>query len=286
MTFNQDGWLQGATRRPSPNFYNDRNAREIIVMHYTAGYRAGSAINTFLDASSEASAHFVVDLDGTITQMVPTTKCAWHAGGGYYHDRPKVNLFSIGIEIVNPGYHFRQADGSYLNWKRDRPVDPDLLAPFPGMTEARDPWVGSVMASWPNFPAAQLDAVERLTIELIGAYPSIVDVVGHRDVDYVRKKKVDPGPAFPLRRFRLLLDNRSDEEAEPREFRVTIANDTLNVRGGPGTDFQTLDWGPLQDGDRVQRLEVVGNWYRVRRWVAGTAREGWAYARYLVPVDD
>ncbi|HEV2747361.1 MAG TPA: N-acetylmuramoyl-L-alanine amidase [Allosphingosinicella sp.] len=286
MTFSSDGWLGGAARRPSPNFYNDPNPREIIVMHYTAGYRASSAINTFLDASSQASAHFVVDIDGAITQMVSTNKCAWHAGGGYYNGRPKVNYFSIGIEIVNPGYHFRQPDGSYLNWKRDRPVDPELLAPYPGMTDARDVWVGSAMASWPHFPPAQLDAVEELTLELITAYGSIGDVVGHRDVDHVRKRKVDPGPAFPLRRYRLLLDDRSDQEREPVEMRVAITGATLNVRGGPGTGFETLDWGPLRHGDRVQRLESVGDWFRIRRWFGGEAREGWAYARYVVPLTD
>ena len=70
MALTQHGWLQRAAKKPSPNLYHKADAREIIVMHYTAGYQASSAINTFLDASSEASAHFVVDVDGSLTQMM------------------------------------------------------------------------------------------------------------------------------------------------------------------------------------------------------------------------
>lgn len=281
MKFDANGHSDTAKWVASPNLYPGANSREIIVMHYTAGYSASSAVNTFKDKGSKASAHFVVEVDGTITQMVSTNDRAWHAGGGYYEGRPKVNNFSIGIEIVNPGYHYPDGAGGYLNWAK-KPIKPALLKPFPGMTEAHDPWTGSSKLSWPNYPEAQLDAVEDLTRALLEAYPSIRDVVGHRDVDGVRKKKVDPGPAFPLRRFRRLVDDRSDADPEPTTMHVEV-EDVLNVRGGPGTGFATLDWGPLKNGDQVQVLERLGEWYRVQRWLSGVARQGWVYARYLVP---
>ena len=281
MKFDAAGWLDDAVRVASPNFYPGANAREIIVMHYTASYEAASAISTF-KKSGGASAHFVVGTDGSITQMVSTNDGAWHAGFGLYDGRAKVNTFSIGIEIVNPGYHFLSTDGTYLNWQH-KPVTAARLAPFPGMLEAKDPWVGSAKAFWPLYPEAQLQAVETLTRALLKAYKSIVDIVGHRDVDTVRKIKVDPGPAFPMRRFRKLVDHRSDE-IEIVTFVVKSSSGTLNVRGGPGTSFEPLSWGPLRNGQQVERLEARGEWYRVRRWIEGAANEGWAYAPYLAPV--
>jgi N-acetylmuramoyl-L-alanine amidase len=275
MTFDKKGWLGGVNHQPTKNFSKAKNPKEIIVMHYTAGYKANSAINHFLNvnAPKKASAHFVVETNGQVTQMVSTDYCAWHAGGGYYHGRPQVNMFSIGIEIVNPGYHYRKPDGSYLNWAK-KPVSSAALAPFPGMTEAVEPWAGSAKLSWPNFPEAQLDAVEDLTRSLLTAYSSLEDIVGHRDVDVVRKLKVDPGPAFPMRRFRLLLDDRADLLPQPsqppaggtgvagpgRTYCVNLPNDTLNVRGGPGDAFETLSWGrsPTATRSSALRCRAVG----------------------------
>lgn len=280
MKFDKNGRLDTAGWVMSPNFYPAANSREIIVMHYTAGYTASSAINTFAVKTGKASAHFVVEVDGKITQMVSINDRGWHAGYGLYESRPKVNDFSIGIEIVNPGYHFSDGSGGYLNWQR-KPIKPALLKPFPGMTEAHEPWAGSSILFWPNYPEAQLSAVEALTRALIKAYPSIRDVVGHRDVDTVRRLKVDPGPAFPMRRFRLLLDQRSDDAPQLMTMKVVADDGVLNVRGGPGTAFATLSWGPLKNGDQVQVLERVGEWYLVQRWLSGVAKQGWVYARYL-----
>ncbi|WP_348521450.1 N-acetylmuramoyl-L-alanine amidase [Brevundimonas sp. A19_0] len=241
-------------------------------------------MNSFASTKSGASAHFVVEVDGAITQMVSTNDRAWHAGHGYYQSRPRVNNFSIGIEIVNPGYHFSDGAGGYLNWERRR-VKPAQLKPFPGMTEARDPWAGSAKLFWPNYPEAQLVAVEALTRALLKSYPSIHDIVGHRDVDGVRKMKVDPGPAFPLRRFKLLMDDRSDNERQPSIMHVAVDDGALNVRGGPGTTFALMDWGPLRNGDEVEVLERVGEWYRIRRWFSGVQKIGWVFARYLKSPD-
>lgn len=280
MLINNNGWLDEAKIEKSPNFYNKTNSCEIIVMHYTAGYAAKSAVNHFKKKSSQASAHFVLDVDGSITQMVSTKKCGWHSGRGLYHGRPRVNEYSVGIEIVNPGYHFRRPDGSYVNWQR-KPVSSSKLSPFPGMIDARDSWVGSAVASWPEYPITQLDALEKLVKSLIKTHPSIQDIVGHRDVDTNRRLKVDPGPAFPMRRFRLLLDKREGDENQPVPLKVAISSGSLNVRGGPGTNFDRMDWGPLENGEFVDRIDRNGDWYFIRRWIDGKPKDGWVYSRYL-----
>lgn len=78
----------------SPNF-NSRNGQDIdtLILHNTDG-SLQSAINRFLNPASQVSAHYIVNRDGQIVQMVRDENNAWHAG-----NRP-VNLRSIGIEIV------------------------------------------------------------------------------------------------------------------------------------------------------------------------------------------
>ncbi|MGL6043480.1 MAG: N-acetylmuramoyl-L-alanine amidase [Sandaracinobacteroides sp.] len=199
-----DGWATGALRETSPNFETGHSGRDCVVLHYTASYTAASAIATFAARASKASAHFVVETDGRVTQMVDCRNTAWHAGRSLFEGSGRVNQRSIGIEIVNPGYHFRSGTGAILNWQK-KPVQPSRLAPFPGWLEARDPWVGSAPVLWPLYPERQLLAVEQILRACLIAWPGIRDIVGHRDVDTVRKLKVDPGPAFPMQRMRRLL---------------------------------------------------------------------------------
>jgi len=45
------------------------------------------------------SAHFLISRDGGLIQYVPTHMRAWHAGDSICLGKPKVNDFSIGIEL-------------------------------------------------------------------------------------------------------------------------------------------------------------------------------------------
>lgn len=282
-----DGWAAGAARAASPNFETGHRARDCIVMHYTAGYTAESAIATFRNRASRASAHFVIETDGRIAQMVSLNDTAWHAGGGVFRGAGQVNQRSIGIEIVNPGYHFRSDTGEWLNWQR-KTVPAARLRPFPGMLEARDPWVGSAAAFWPLYPEGQLRAVEQIVTACLGAFPSISAIVGHRDVDTVRRLKVDPGPAFPMERMRRLLAQPGREAARAgRPMRVVSPETPLNIRSGPGTRYERLKRGPLPHGRQVQALEARGEWLRVRVEDSGGLAapfEGWCHGGYLKPV--
>jgi N-acetylmuramoyl-L-alanine amidase len=283
MRIDAFGWLDVAQRKPTRNFNAGSLPPEIIVMHYTASYEGRSPVQTFLNPASNASAHFVVDVDGTVTQLVSIRDDAWHAGGGAYQGRGDVNQFAVGIEIVNPGYHQKTITGAYLDWQK-QVVPKEKLAPFPGMTEAADPWVGSGKFFWPNYPEAQLVVVQQLARALLTAYPSIKDIVGHRDVDGIRKRKVDPGPAFPMKRMTALLDKRP-KPAPPRPQDYLVKSDLgyVNVRAKPSITADKLSWSPLLNGDRVQKLDERPDWFRVRRWRAGVASEGWIMARYLIP---
>lgn len=45
------------------------------------------------------SSHFLIRRDGSLTQYVPVTKRAWHAGQSCFDGRERCNDFSVGIEL-------------------------------------------------------------------------------------------------------------------------------------------------------------------------------------------
>ncbi|WP_224247968.1 peptidoglycan recognition protein family protein [Hyalangium gracile] len=92
-------------KAPSPNF-NERNGMDIdtIVLHHTASNNGAADLAHMRNPKAEVSAHYMLDRDGKIYQLVDDKKRAWHAGASQLHGKPTdVNGRSIGIEIVNDG---------------------------------------------------------------------------------------------------------------------------------------------------------------------------------------
>ncbi len=91
---------------PSPNFGKrvDGAVPSILVLHYT-GMRTGEeALARMCDPLSQVSAHYMVEEDGRIFQLVEEGRRAWHAGKSYWGGKRDINSYSIGVEIVNPGH--------------------------------------------------------------------------------------------------------------------------------------------------------------------------------------
>jgi N-acetylmuramoyl-L-alanine amidase len=65
---------------------------------------AAKAIRWLAHPDSKVSCHYVIDEEGTITQMVPEGLRAWHAGASHWAGESDINSVSIGIEIQNPGH--------------------------------------------------------------------------------------------------------------------------------------------------------------------------------------
>jgi N-acetylmuramoyl-L-alanine amidase len=201
----EDHRLVGHAFRESPNRGGEIRPL-FIVMHYTGTFGAAEAINHLCDAAcaNPVSAHVVLDLDGALTQLVPFNAKAWHAGRSSYAGAGEtyvgLNEHSIGIEVANPGWFTRTAEGLYLHEGRN-PVGAEKLAPFPAMVDS--PMPSGEEACWACYPGAQMDILEELVRALLEAYPGIEDVVGHADIAPGRKE--DPGPAFPMARFKRLL---------------------------------------------------------------------------------
>ncbi|MGE4061870.1 MAG: N-acetylmuramoyl-L-alanine amidase [Rhodospirillaceae bacterium] len=91
--------------RPSPNF-NARSSPEVryTVLHYTGMRTADQALARLTDPAAKVSAHYLIDENGVIYQMVAEHQRAWHAGVSYWRGERDLNGASIGIELANPGH--------------------------------------------------------------------------------------------------------------------------------------------------------------------------------------
>ena len=134
----------------SPN--HDERPDQVIdtlVLHYTGMKTAGEAIGRLCDPAAKVSAHYVVEEDGTVLQLVSEERRAWHAGVSYWRGRRHLNDVSIGIEIVNPGHEW----------------------------------------GYRPYPVPQMAAVTQLCLEILSRHRIAArDVVGHSDIAPDRKQ--------------------------------------------------------------------------------------------------
>jgi AmpD protein len=112
------GLVEGASYIASPNCDERENngVPEVVIVHCISlppGEYGSGAIERFFSnqlgadehpyyadiAHLTVSSHFLIQRDGVLVQFVPTHQRAWHAGESACLGRPKVNDFSIGIEL-------------------------------------------------------------------------------------------------------------------------------------------------------------------------------------------
>jgi N-acetylmuramoyl-L-alanine amidase len=146
----------------SPNFEPRRGgmAPDMLILHYTGMTSCERAIRWLAAPESRVSCHYVIGEDGCITQMVAEAHRAWHAGASHWAGADDVNSHSIGVEIHNLGH-----DHGY-----------------------------------PDFPDAQMRAVEALCLDIIARWGIAPPrVLAHSDVAPRRKR--DPGEKFDWARL-------------------------------------------------------------------------------------
>lgn len=194
MNISTDHWLSGAVRKVIPGGAG-MGVRRFLVIHYTEGWGALTSYAHWL--GSGTNAHLIIDRDGSIYQCRPFDRTCAHAGASSWVD-PKtgvayhgLNSCSIGIELANCGTLIRD-------------VYPDTAGK--GFAGKRIPRMvarhknGGALKQWEVYPAAQLEALERVSKALVARY-RLDDIVGHDDIAPTRKS--DPGPAFPMEALRL-----------------------------------------------------------------------------------
>lgn len=147
------------TRLDSPNFDARTLPITLIILHYTGMESGAAAIERLCDPEAKVSAHYAIEEDGQIFQLVEEDKRAWHAGVSEWQGESNINSASIGIEIVNGGHDFLNDDGSL-----------------------------------PAFPDVQINALIPLCKEIMKRHGQLT-VLGHSDIAPMRK--IDPGERFP-----------------------------------------------------------------------------------------
>jgi N-acetylmuramoyl-L-alanine amidase len=174
----------------SPNIGKGSLKPRFIVIHYTEGGTAAGAILWLTNPASQVSCHLVIDRDGSVTQLVPFDRIAWHAGVSSWNGVKNLNPYSIGIELDNAGMLKKTAQGWQSSFGRIYPDEEVLVATHK---------FGTQPAGWQLFPSAQIDACVGICALLTKEY-SIQAIVGHDDI--APKRKWDPGPAFPMEELR------------------------------------------------------------------------------------
>lgn len=94
----------GAQVFPSPNHGVRTRPVTSLILHYTGMPTAESALELLCSPIAQVSAHYVVEEDGKILQLVPESRRAWHAGASYWAGETDLNTSSVGIEIAHPGH--------------------------------------------------------------------------------------------------------------------------------------------------------------------------------------
>ena len=283
-----DGAGEKIIKTPSPNARPPIDP-DYLVIHYTATDTAKNAIDWFMDTSNnpdKIAAHIVLDYDGTITQLVPFNCRANHAGSSLWDSVSQFNYHAIGIEIVNPGFVEKLADGTFK-----RPVTAKTSKSYPASEAARIIpaahkhrfWTGKENQNWFIYPPAQLESLYKLSKVLIDTY-HLVTALGHDDISAGRKP--DPGPAFPWDEFRTKVQGATSDTGK-----IFVTNTAgVKFRSGPNTASAAIK--TLPEDYEVGVIETNGSWKKV--YLAQKASEvvdgtrciktiGWIHASLLNP---
>ncbi|MBY0372529.1 MAG: N-acetylmuramoyl-L-alanine amidase [Bryobacteraceae bacterium] len=199
------------------NYRNEVTAKDLIVLHFTAGQSAASAYWAWTAIPDRIATAYLVDLDGKVYETFDPARWAHHLGvagpvnANFLQDRR-----SIGIEIVNVGgLKPDRKNPEQLNWWPSR-----YSVPWCRTTET-DRYVKRSFRGldyFPAFPEAQFDSAcelvnmladafriarrvppetkrEQFDLAYFGTYQGIAS---HQNF---HAEKTDIGPAWDWKRF-------------------------------------------------------------------------------------
>lgn len=201
----------------SDQYYPENTKKDLIVLHFTAGTTAASAINAWKATPDHVATAYIVDIDGTIFEVFPPSAWAYHLGikGGTSIERR-----SIGIEIANVGpLQPSTTDPHALNWWPNdfgqKFCTKDDTAKY---LEATQEYRGK--RYFAKFPDVQIDAVASLVHDLCDRFgirrqlvstdrrlecdlPRFASYTGIATHVNFRPDKWDVGPAFDWDRLQI-----------------------------------------------------------------------------------
>ncbi len=237
---------------------------DTVIIHYTAGPYKPS-LNTLTNPRVKASAHLIVDRDGSVTQLVALNKIAWHAGKSSYKGRIGLNKYSLGIEIVNSG-PLKKSGNSFRAWFGAAYNPNDVMEAIHRNQ--------SVSKYWHIYTEEQIQTVTELCRIFIEEY-GVKHILGHEEIAPTRK--TDPGPAFPLDRLRrqLLTGNRDADGSDELPENGRVVASKLNIRDTPNQSGAKVAMA-LRKGAKVKIIDSANGWYKV-----STEVEGWVFGKFI-----
>ena len=239
---------------------------DTLVIHYTAGSSLSGSVRALSTPAHKASAHLVIGKDGQVVQLVPFNTIAWHAGPSRWNGRTGLNKYSIGIELDNPGL-LKKTGSGYQSWFGRIYNEADVI-----MAKHRNE---DVDRYWHIYTEKQLEVNEAICRLLIETY-DIKEIVGHEEIS--PGLKIDPGPAFPLDKFRQKLlhpDRHSTDDLNTDFNHGIVTASSLNIRIEPDAESDKAAL-PLSKDTSVEILEEKDGWFKVR-----TDITGWVYGKYI-----
>jgi N-acetylmuramoyl-L-alanine amidase len=168
----------------SPNYSGILKDPKFIVVHYSASGTFAGTRNWLCDKKSKVSAHYLIGRAGELALLVPLNRCAWHCGDSAYKGLKQINRYSIGIELVSWG-PLTLLDGKFFPATVKGPE-----VPQDQVHDGSPPEGG--YRYWQTYTSPQLQMLRDTIKSLQIQYPSITEVIGHRDV--APKRKQDPWP--------------------------------------------------------------------------------------------
>lgn len=252
----------------TPNMGGELDPKYLVV-HYTAGQSMDGSINWLSNPKANASAHLVVDTDGTIVQMVPFDRVAWHVGKSKWDGIRGLNAHSIGIEVVNPGKLDVVSDGVYRAWWGEEFTH----STHPEIIHKSHPDGGDEYG-WIPFTPEQVRVLIDVGSELMSHY-GMREAVGHDMISPGRK--MDPGPCMQPNVYDF-LNGRLDDDVF---MMVTgVGDEGLSIRKSPDVNSEQHHFSPLPAGTLVTREKVQGEWHLVR-FTVEPWHEGWCHSNWL-----
>ena len=234
--------LQGAKARRNELSLLQKHLDQLVLHYDNTGL---SSLTFGILQQRDLSAHFLVDVDGTIYQTLDLHECAWHATTS--------NERSIGVEIANIGAYPPAGAKTLAKWYARDPSGrvrlqippgvrkPRLLKPgFIGRPDRNEPVHATIqdrdLVQY-DYTPEQYAALARLAAALNRVFPKIrlevprdtnravlsrklddrvyahfTGILGHF---HIQENKVDPGPAL---QWEKLIQ-------EAREIRATMDRD-------------------------------------------------------------
>lgn len=108
--------LMASAGLPSPGVEGQRNDSEwigtvnfsmrkpnFVILHHTAQDSIQQTLRTFTLERTQVSAHYIIDKEGKVYQLLNDYLRAWHAGNGRWGSVTDLNSISLGIEMDNNG---------------------------------------------------------------------------------------------------------------------------------------------------------------------------------------